>query len=256
MPVGAAGGSLRSGGVERAPVQAREVYLRQLLAGRDFAVGDAFAAQMLNFAYALGDRRTGEALLVDPAWAADELVGIVEADGMRVVGVLATHHHADHVGGELAGHRIGGVAQLMQRVDVPVHVNRRDLDAVRSGTGLGSELVGHDGGDTVEVGRMSVRLLHTPGHTRGSQCFLFEGMVVSGDTLFLDGCGRTDLPDSDPADMWDSLQRLAALPDGTAVLPGHRYSAPSCATLEAVRRDNVVYRPTSREDWLAAFSAG
>jgi len=96
--------------------------------------------------------------------------------------------------------------------------------------------------------------VHTPGHTPGSQCFHVEGRLVSGDTLFLDGCGRTDFPGSDPAAMYDSLQTLAAMPDGTVVYPGHRYSVPSCATIEAVRSSNYVFRPTSKEQWLTMFS--
>jgi len=95
--------------------------------------------------------------------------------------------------------------------------------------------------------------VHTPGHTPGSQCFLVDGRLVAGDTLFLEGCGRTDLPGSDPEQMYFSLQRLASLPDDTIVFPGHRYSAPSSATMGAVREDNYVFRPTSREQWLAMF---
>jgi glyoxylase-like metal-dependent hydrolase (beta-lactamase superfamily II) len=80
-----------------------------------------------------------------------------------------------------------------------------------------------------------------------------DGRLVSGDTLFLDGCGRTDLPGSDPALMYESLQRLAKLPDDTIVYPGHRYSMPSSATMTAIREQNYVFRPASREQWLSMF---
>jgi glyoxylase-like metal-dependent hydrolase (beta-lactamase superfamily II) len=95
--------------------------------------------------------------------------------------------------------------------------------------------------------------VHTPGHTPGSQCFHIDGRLVSGDTLFLDGCGRTDFPGSDPELMYESLQTLAAMPQGTVVYPGHRYSAPSSATIEAIRESNYVYRPRSKEQWLTMF---
>ena len=72
-----------------------------------------------------------------------------------------------------------------------------------------TDLISHDSGDIVEVGAVGVELLHTPGHTPGSQCFMVDGMLVSGDTLFLEGCGRTDLPGSDSEAMYESLQRLA-----------------------------------------------
>ena len=231
------------------------MYFRQLLAGRDFAVGDPVATQMVNFSYALGDRTTGEAVLVDPAYAVDDLLATVAADGLRLVGVLATHHHADHVGGSLMGHAIEGLAALLERGSVPVHANRHEVGSIRRSTGLSStDVVPHDGGDVVRVGHLEVRLLHTPGHTPGSQCFLVEGMLVSGDTLFLEGCGRTDLPGSDSAAMYESLRRLAGLPDDTAVFPGHRYSAASAAALEIVRETNYVLKPPTREAWLAAFA--
>lgn len=231
------------------------LYFRQWLSGRDFAAGDPLAQQMVNFAYAIGDRATGECLLVDPAHATDDLLDLVESDGMRVVGVLATHFHADHIGGDLMGHRVEGVAALLERCDCPVHVHRAETPWVLRTSGLGIEqLREHDGGDVVTVGQLEVRLVHTPGHTPGSQCFLVDGRLVSGDTLFLDGCGRTDFPGSDPAAMYDSLQTLAAMPDGTVVYPGHRYSLPSSATIDAIREANYVYRPRSKEQWLTMFA--
>ena len=81
-------------------------YFRQLLAGRDFAQDNLLARQMVNFVYAIGDRSTGETLLVDPAYAVNDLIDVVEADGMRVTGVLATHYHADHIGGSMMGYSI------------------------------------------------------------------------------------------------------------------------------------------------------
>jgi len=125
---------------------------------------------------------------------------------------------------------------------------------VRRVTGASaSDLVSHDSGDILDVGDIHIELLHTPGHTPGSQCFLVYGRLVSGDTLFLEGCGRTDFPGSDPAQMYDSLQRLASLPDDVIVFPGHRYSLPSSATMEAIKEMNFVYKPRSREQWLAMF---
>ena len=96
--------------------------------------------------------------------------------------------------------------------------------------------------------------MHTPGHTPGSQCFHVDGRLVSGDTLFLDGCGRTDLPGSNPEDMYHSLHKLAAMPADTIVYPGHRYSMPSSATLEAIRESNYVLQPATAEQWLQTFA--
>lgn len=232
-------------------------YFRQLLSGRDFAVRNGLAAQMVNFVYLLGDRRTGECVIVDPAYAVDELLSVVEADGMRLTGVLATHYHPDHVGGSMMGHTIAGVADLLEKVDVPVHVNEAEAPWVLRTTGIQTDsIVSHEAGDTLKVGEIDITFVHTPGHTPGSQCFLACGCLVSGDTLFLDGCGRTDLPGSDAEQMYESLQRLAKMPDNTVVYPGHQYSAPASAPMSTVRTSNYVYRTRDKEAWMNWFGGG
>jgi hydroxyacylglutathione hydrolase len=231
-----------------------QLYFRQLLSGRDFAVDDPIAQQMVNFVYAIGDRSTGECLLIDPAYAVADLLDVVAADDMRVTGVLATHYHADHVGGSLMGYAIEGVAALLEQIDCPIHLQRDEVPWVLRTTGVSDDhLAAHDAGDIVNVGSIEVSLIHTPGHTPGSQCFHVGGRLISGDTLFLDGCGRTDLPGSNPEDMYYSLQKLAAMPSSTVVYPGHRYSQPSSATIETIRDDNYVFRPKSAEQWLQMF---
>ena len=230
------------------------LYFRQLLSGRDFARHDQMAVQMVNFVYAIGDRATGECVLVDPAYAVGELVELVGADGMTVTGALATHYHADHVGGSMMGYRVEGVRELLDHVGVKVHVQEAEAAYVMKVTELShGDLAVHEPGDVVTVGDVRIELVHTPGHTPGSQCFLVDGRLVSGDTLFLEGCGRTDLPGSDSDAMYESLQRLAKLPDDTLVFPGHRYSLPSSGTMDAVRATNIVYKPKSKDGWLMMF---
>jgi glyoxylase-like metal-dependent hydrolase (beta-lactamase superfamily II) len=157
----------------------------------------------------------------------------------------------------MMGFTIEGVAALLERTSCPVHIQRAESPWVQRTTGLAAgDLVEHDDGDVVTVGGVEITLVHTPGHTPGSQCFLVRHRLVSGDTLFLEGCGRTDLPGSDPALMYDSLQTLAALPDDTIVFPGHRYSVPSSASLTAVRETNYVFKPPTREHWMEWFGGG
>jgi hydroxyacylglutathione hydrolase len=233
-----------------------QLYFRQLLSGRDFAKADQIAHQMVNFVYAIGDREAGECVLVDPAYDVADLLAVVEADGMNVTGVLATHYHADHIGGSMMGYKIQGIASLLERTGVKIHIQAAEADFVKKTTGLtDGDLTLHASGDVVMAGNVPITLLHTPGHTPGSQCFLVDGRCVSGDTLFLDGCGRTDFPGSDPGLMYDSLTKLASLPDSTVIYPGHNYSAPlSSGTIEAIKTTNVVYRPKSKEQWLMMFS--
>lgn len=233
------------------------LFFRQLLAGRDFATGDPVARQMVNFAYLIGDRETGDAVIVDPAYGVADLVEAVAGEGLRVTGVLATHWHPDHLGGDLMGYTIQGVRELvaLDGVEARVHVQRDEAEWVKRWTGLSdSDLALHDSGDTVMVGDIPVVLLHTPGHTPGSQCFLLDGKLVAGDTLFLDGCGRTDLPGGDPEAMYESLtQRLARIPDDTVLYPGHLYSPEPSATLGETRQRNYVFRLRSLDQWLAMF---
>ena len=228
------------------------LYFRQLLSGRDFAAGDMMAQQMRNFAYLIGDRETGEAVVVDPAYAAGDLLDALEADGMRLSGVLVTHHHPDHVGGSMMGFELKGLAELLERVSVPVHVNTHEALWVSRVTGIPmSDLTTHVHGDTVEVGDIEIELLHTPGHTPGSQCFLLDGRLVAGDTLFLDGCGRTDFPGGDVDEMYRSLKQLAALSGDPTVFPGHWYSIEPSAALSEVKRSNYVYKVSNLEQWHA-----
>ncbi|MGA8329368.1 MAG: MBL fold metallo-hydrolase [Mycobacterium sp.] len=226
------------------------LYFRQLLSGRDFAQGDEIAAQMRNFAYLIGDRHTGDCVVVDPAYAAGDLVDTLEADGMHLSGVLVTHHHPDHVGGSMMGFELKGLAELLERVSVPVHVNSHETQFVSRITGIPlSDLTSHEHGDKVNVGAIDIELLHTPGHTPGSQCFLLDGRLVAGDTLFLEGCGRTDFPGGDSDEIFRSLQKLAQLPGDPTVFPGHWYSQEPSASLSEVKRSNYVYRVANLDQW-------
>ena len=124
------------------------VYFKQLLSGRDFAHGDMMARQMVNFVYLIGDRETGEAMVVDPAYNVKDLLDIVAADGMRLTGVLGTHFHPDHLGGQMGGWSLEGISSLLELVQVPIHVQSEEVPWVERTTGVGGgDLVAHDSGD-------------------------------------------------------------------------------------------------------------
>lgn len=210
---------------------------------------------MANFVYAVGDRLTGEAVLVDPCYAVGELCDLLEADGMRLTGALATHYHPDHVGGDLFGHQLEGVAELLDRCPCKIHAQRPEATWIQRMTGAAaSDLALHDSGDVLMVGEIPITLIHTPGHTPGSQCFLVQNRLLAGDTLFLQGCGRTDFPGGDPRQLYLSLtQKLMQVPDDAVLYPGHAYDPRPNALLGETRRSNPVFRPKTEAEWLAMF---
>ena len=218
---------------------------------------------MQNFAYLIGSRSTRQAFVVDPAWNVTGLLEQAAKDGVEVVAALVTHYHQDHVGGEIFGHRIEGLARLLELRPMPIHVNQHEAAGVIQVTGVSqTDLVEHTGGDLLELGGVGVRLLHTPGHTPGSQCFLVAergsshgsshgpGHLIAGDTLFLDSCGRVDLPGSDPRAMYESLATLRKLPDDTTLFPGHLYSPEGHDALGNQKRTNPYLRAASVDHFL------
>ena len=232
------------------------LYFKQLLSGRDFGNTDNLAKQMVNFVYLIGDKQTGEALIVDPAYDVTALLDILEEDDMQCKGVLATHYHPDHVGGSMMGYNIVGVKELLERVSVPIHAQKEEAEFITKVTGLESkDVMEHSSGDIVKVGEIEIELIHTPGHTPGSQCFLVENRLVAGDTLFLEGFGRTDLPGGDPAALYYSLHhRLSKVPDEATLFPGHLYSAEPMALMGQTRQQNHVFLPRTEEQWLTMFA--
>jgi glyoxylase-like metal-dependent hydrolase (beta-lactamase superfamily II) len=228
----------------------------------DLYFAQQLVGEMANLAYLVGSRSERKAFVVDPAWDVQSLIDLAAKDGIEIVGALVTHYHQDHVGGEIFGHRIEGLARLLEIAPMPIHVNKYEAEGTIKVTGVSeSDLVRHEGGDRLELGGIGVRLIHTPGHTPGSQCFLVEerdqaGQLVSGDTLFLNGCGRVDLPGADPRAMYESLETLKGLPGDTVLFPGHLYSPEGHDSMEAQKRTNPYLRATDVEMFLSFMGYG
>lgn len=216
---------------EQAPI-----YLRQIEVG-----------PMANFVYLIGDTDTRECVLVDPAWEVDQVVDLAEKDGYTVTGGLVTHWHPDHT---------NQVERLLERVKGKLYVHADEEEILAKLVGR-SDVQKTVGGDVLDVGNVKVRFVHTPGHTPGSQCFLVhvpgdEAALVSGDTLFIGACGRTDFPKGSPEDMYRSLDRLKALPEGTVLLPGHNYSDRPVSTIKDEKDTNPMLRFPSMEAFVEA----
>jgi glyoxylase-like metal-dependent hydrolase (beta-lactamase superfamily II) len=212
---------------------------------------------MANFVYLIGDTDTHKAAVVDPAWDVDAILEFARKEGYEIDKILITHYHPDHLGGSMMGTSVKGAADLIGKIEAKVYVNKAEAQGTKRVAGLSdSDLVTVEAGDVFNVGEIPVKFLHTPGHTPGSQCFLVEGNLISGDTLFVGSCGRVDLPGSDPEAMYYSLNHtLKNLDDATVVYPGHAYSSDSSTTIGNQKRHNMYMRFPTLDDFLDAMGA-
>lgn len=204
------------------------LYLKQLELG-----------PMQNFIYLIGDPHTREAAVVDPGWEISKVCQAIEREGYRLTKVFITHTHFDHC---------MGLKELLKYVDVPVYVHKTEASQL----GLeSSTLKALSGGEQVSIGQLSVNCLHTPGHTPGSQCLLVDGNLLSGDTLFIGGCGRCDLPGGDAATMYESLsKKLKTLDDTTKLYPGHNYASVPTTDLGREKHANPYLGCATLSDFL------
>ena len=194
---------------------------------------------MQNFIYLLGDPATREAAVVDPGWEIPHVLDTLQQDGYRLTRVFITHAHFDHV---------MGLGQLLAAADVPVYAHREEAPSL---TVEPSNLKVVGDGDVVHVGTVPVTLMHTPGHTPGSQCLLVDGRLLSGDTLFIRACGRCDLPGGDPKQLFESLSgKLKKLDDGTILYPGHNYAEVPTSTIADEKRRNPFLQLQTLEEFL------
>ncbi len=216
-----------------------DLYLEQLLVG-----------PMDNFIYLIGSKSTREVAIIDPAWDIDALLNHIQEKELKLASVLVTHYHPDHIGGGMGGHSIEGIAELLEKDPVKIFVHKLEAEGVKKVTGVSDiDLNIVESGDHLTIGENDIEFLHTPGHTPGSQCFKVNNNLVSGDTLFVQGCGRVDLPGSNSEDMFHSLQKLSALPDETILYPGHNYSAEPYESMEKVKEINTYLRIQDLDMW-------
>ena len=216
-----------------------DLYLEQLLVG-----------PMDNFIYLIGSKSTREVAIIDPAWDIDALLNHINEKDLKLASVLVTHYHPDHIGGGMGGHSIEGIAELLEKDPVKIFVHKLEAEGVKKVTGVSdTDLNIVESGDRLTIGKNDIEFLHTPGHTPGSQCFKVNNNLVSGDTLFVQGCGRVDLPGSNSEDMFHSLQKLSALPDETILYPGHNYSAEPYESMEKVKQINTYLRIQDLDMW-------
>lgn len=180
---------------------------------------------MMNFAYLIGCDLRGDCAAVDPGWDAGKISAAADESGWKISKILLTHTHFDHA---------QSLAELSSLTGAQVYVHEMESRELPQGLQIKTTTEG----TKIPVGDSFVTCLHTPGHTPGSQCFLTDSALITGDTLFIDACGRVDLPGSDPRAMLSSLARLARLLPGIVVYPGHDYGPKPTATIGEQRKTN------------------
>jgi glyoxylase-like metal-dependent hydrolase (beta-lactamase superfamily II) len=186
-----------------------------------------------NFSYIIADDETKEAMVVDPSYNDSQIIDIIEAEDLKLIYIVNTHGHRDHTLGNLELKSDYG-AKLVAHRKSPV---AKDIEV--------------DDGDVLHLGKVEVSVLYTPGHSPDSICLLVDGKVLTGDTLFVGECGRTDLGGGDPRQMFQSLfGKLMKLPDDVEVYPGHDYGAAPSSTIGRERRTNYVLEPRTVEEFV------
>lgn len=194
---------------------------------------------MENFVYLVGSAKTREVFVVDPAWQVDTVLRAAKEDGLKIVGALISHYHFDHT---------NGIEELLNAVDVPVYVNKKDLPYMDAQKDV---LKSVEPGAKVKAGDVEIEMVHTPGHTPGSQCFHTRGHLISGDTLFINACGRTDLPGGSAKELYHSLTgTLMKMDDATVLCPGHNYAEKPVTTMGEQKKHNPYLMCDSLENFL------
>lgn len=208
---------------------------------------------MQNFVYVLGDTETKEAAVVDPAWNVPAILKQVKQDGYRLTHVLLSHGHYDH---------INGVEEVVDKTDATVCAYKSELEHFIA-EGIGGLVIPRSSlkktisGESVRVGRIDIRLIHTPGHTPGSQClYVQDGLggspvLITGDTLFVGTIGRVDFPYSNPNALFESLGKLKKLEDSTELYPGHDYGRSASANLGQEKKTNPYLLARSLSEFLS-----
>ena len=187
-----------------------------------------------NFSYIIADEVKREAAVVDPSYNAGVISSVIKAENLKLVYIIDTHGHSDHTAGNQELRSIFGAkiaAHKQSRVNADIKV---------------------DEGEIISIGSIPMEIIYTPGHTPDSICLLVDNQkLLTGDTLFVGECGRTDLPGGNSKSMYNSLfNKIAKLNDSIEVYPGHDYGSKSYSTIGEEKRENYTLKPRSLVEFI------
>ena len=192
-----------------------------------------------NFIYFIGDQATKEIAVVDPAWDVDYLRSEAKKKGYKITNIFLTHGHPDHV---------NGLEDLLSTHNVPVYISTHEAPFYTPKTKNLKKVEDHE---KLKIGSIEFECILAPGHTPGCQCFKSGDTLIAGDVIFIDGCGRCDLPGGDAKVMYNSLYNIIKkLPDTTVIYPGHNYGPTPFATLGSQKKTNPYLQANNLEEFL------
>lgn len=194
---------------------------------------------MENFIYLIEDTATKRVAVVDPAWDADAILALANSKGLLITDILLTHSHHDH---------INAIGDVLDKHDAELHLTHTEAQFWGD---ISTQPSLHYGGDDIHIGETIINVLHTPGHTPGSACYQIGDELITGDTLFVFGCGRCNMPGGDPNIMFDTLNKMKAeLPAETIIRPGHNYAVQPSASMAEQAEGNPFLHFKQAEDFV------
>lgn len=197
-----------------------------------------FIGFMANFTYLIGDEKSRLAIVVDPAGDLERILKEVEKHSLKVKYIINTHAHFDHINGN---------KDLALRTGARIIMHEKSREKKDTSVGDGS---------IIEVGNLKIKVIHTPGHTPESVCLLLDNKLLTGDTLFVGGCGRSDFLESNPKELYRSLQKLMKLDEDIEVYPGHDYGEKPFSTIGYEKKNNYAFKFRTEEEFVQFMGKG
>ncbi len=222
----------------------------------DLKVHQLLLGPMENYCYIIADKASKKCMVIDPAWDIKTITDTIEQNEYQLTSIIISHYHPDHCGGHLWGHDIEGVSELLKKFDVPVLCHSQEKDGILTITKIApSGIQTIESGEDYQLGNQKLKFIHTPGHTPGSVCLLWNNCLFAGDTLFINGCGRVDLPGGNVDQLHDSLtNKLMKLDPQTVLYPGHAYAPQKSVTFQELLTLNpYLQNITNKTSWMKNF---
>ena len=197
---------------------------------------------MQNFSYIIGDEDSKEAAVIDAGWEIDKLINICSKENLKIKKIILTHSHYDHT---------QKIDELASKTNSIIYFHEDDYNEIKTLIKNSIiKIIKLKNNDEIKVGNIKVKVIHAPGHTPGAICLLVENKLLTGDTLFVNAIGRTDLAGGDTIKLFESLQKLKKLNDNVEVYPGHDYGDVPFSTIGGEKKMNPYFKCESKEQFL------